>query len=90
MDGVKETLPVTKAKRDLLELIKRMQEDDAIITITRNGEAAGVLMTAGRYEGLLETIEILADVRITEALLASSRDFAQGNTHSHDDVWGDP
>ena len=89
MDGIKETLSITKAKRGLLELVKRMQEEDAIIAFTKNGEPVGVLMTAARYEGFLETIEILADGRITEALLASSRDFAQGNTHSHEDVWGE-
>ena len=49
-------LPVTKVKRKLLEILKTMEEDYATITVTRNGEPVGIMMTPGRYEALLETI----------------------------------
>ena len=49
-------LPVTKFKRKLLEILKAMEEDYATVTVTRNGEPVGIMMTPDRYEALLETI----------------------------------
>jgi prevent-host-death family protein len=61
-------LPVTKVKREFLEILKAMEEDYATITVTRNGEPVGIMMTPDRYEALLETIEILGDNKILQAL----------------------
>jgi prevent-host-death family protein len=68
-------LPVTKVKRKLLEILKTMEEDYATITVTRNGEPVGIMMTPGRYEALLETIEILGDNKIIQTLKASQKNF---------------
>jgi len=82
-------LPVTKVKRELLEIIKAMEEDYTTITVTRNGEPVGIMMTPDRYEALLETIEILGDNKILEALKASHIDFKNGRVYSHAEVWED-
>lgn len=80
-------LPVTKVKRELLEILKSMEEDYATITVTRNGEPVGIIMTPDRYEALLETIEILADNKALQALKASQRDFKSGRVYTHAEVW---
>lgn len=59
MIDIQKIIPMTKAKKDLLDIIKQMAEDDSTVTVTRNCVAAGVLMTPERYEGLIETLEIL-------------------------------
>ena len=82
-------LPVTKVKRELLEILKAMEEDYATITLTRNGEPVGIMMTPDRYEALLETIEIMGDKKILQALKASHADFESGRVYSHDEVWKD-
>jgi antitoxin YefM len=82
-------LPVTKVKRELLEIIKAMEEDYTTITVTRNGEPVGIMMPPDRYEALLETIEILGDNKILEALKASHNDFKNGRVYSHAEVWED-
>ena len=82
-------LPVTKVKRELLEILKAMGEDYATITVTRNGEPVGIMMTPDRYEALLETIEILGDNKILQALKASHKDFKSGRVYTHDEVWKD-
>ena len=64
MSDILQIMPVTKVKRGLLDILKTMQEEDSTITLTRNGEAVGVMMTPDRYEALLETIEILADKEV--------------------------
>ena len=80
-------LPVTKFKRELLEILKAMEEDYSTITVTRNGEPVGVMMTPDRYAALLETIEILADAKILQTLKASHQDFQSGRVYTHTEVW---
>jgi prevent-host-death family protein len=88
MEDIQHILPVTKAKRGLLEILKRMEEEQTTIALTRSGEMVGVLMTPRRYEALLETIEILADEKILKALTDSANDHLSGRTYSHEEVWG--
>ena len=82
-------LPVTKVKRELLEILKAMEDDYATITVTRNGQPVGIMMPPDRYQALLETIEILGDNKILQALKASDKDFKSGRAYTHDEVWKD-
>ena len=82
-------LPVTKVKRKLLEILKEMEEDYTTITVTRNGEPVGIMMTPDRYEALLETIDILGDNMVLQALKASHKDFKSGRVYTHGEVWED-
>jgi antitoxin YefM len=89
MDELKKILPVTRVKRELLDILKSMEEEYSTITMTRNGEPVGVMMTPDRYEALLETIEILGDNKILQTLRASQKDFKSGRVYTHDEVWKD-
>ena len=87
MEDFQQIFPITKAKRDLLDIVKRMEEEDETIAITKNGEPVGVMMCMSRYEALLETIEILGDKEILLSLEESKKDFASGRVFEHDEVW---
>jgi prevent-host-death family protein len=87
MDELQKILPVTKVKRELLDILKSMEQEYATITMTRNGEPVGVMMTPDRYEALLETIEILSDKNTLKALKTSQKDFKSGKVYSHKEVW---
>jgi prevent-host-death family protein len=89
MVEMQKIIPVTKVKRELLDIIKSMEEESATITVTRNGEPVGVIMTPDRYEALLETIEILSDKKALRALKSSQKDFESGKTYTHREVWRD-
>lgn len=89
MNDIQQIMPVTKVKRGLLDILKTMQEEDSTITLTRNGEAIGVMMTPDRYEALVETIEILADKKVMSALRSSSKNFQSGKVYSDSQVWSD-
>ena len=89
MSDILQIMPVTKVKRGFLDIIKAMQEEDSTITLTRNGEAVGVMMTPDRYEALLETIEILVDKDVLAALRSSAQEFEAGKIYSDEAVWGD-
>ena len=88
MNDIQHILPVTKVKRALLDILRGMQEEDATITLTKNGEPVGVMMTPDRYQALLETIEILADKKVLASLKASKKDFKTGKVYSDQEVWG--
>jgi antitoxin YefM len=89
MSDIQQIMPVTKVKRGLLDILKTMQEEDSTITLTRNGEAVGVMMTPDRYEALLETIDILLDKKVIASLKSSARDFKAGRIYSDKEVWSD-
>jgi PHD/YefM family antitoxin component YafN of YafNO toxin-antitoxin module len=89
MIDIQQIMPVTKVKRGLLDILKVMQEDDSTITLTRNGEAVGIMMTPDRYESILETMEILADKAVLAALKKSSEDFKKNRVYTDAQVWGD-
>jgi len=89
MVDIQKIIPLTTVKRKLLEIIKEIGAEDATITVTKNGVPVGVIMKPDRYEGLLETIEVLGDNRVVKALAASAKDFKAGRVHDHADVWAE-
>ncbi len=87
MTEIDRIMPVASVKRDFLEILKTMEEDDSTIAVTRNGEPVGVMMTPRRYDALLETIEISSDKHVMESLAESRDDFEKGRIHGDDEVW---
>jgi antitoxin YefM len=87
MTDFQQIIPVTRMKRDLLEIVRRIMEEDETIAFTRNGEPAGIMMSITRYEALMETIEVLADKDILNSLAGSEKDFKSGRVFDHDQVW---
>ena len=89
MDSGQRVIPITKVKRELLEIVKEMGEEDSTVMVTRNEVPVGIMITPERYEALLETIEVLGSPEIMKALAASGRDFESGKVSSHEEVWAE-
>jgi antitoxin YefM len=89
MEDFQQILPITKVKRNLLDIVKSMEREESTIALTKNGEPVSVIMTLSRYESLMETIDILSDKEILKSLEKSKEDFKSGNVLSHDEVWND-
>lgn len=87
MISTKNILPVTMVKRDLMKLLKKIQTDQDPLVITKDGKAAGVLMSAEEYESLMETLEILSDKKLMQSLRRSEEDFRKGRTFTHEQVF---
>jgi PHD/YefM family antitoxin component YafN of YafNO toxin-antitoxin module len=47
-----------------------------------------VLLSIEEYEGLLETLEILADSDLMKQIQRGLEDLEAGRTVGHDEVWG--
>ncbi|MGD9160009.1 MAG: type II toxin-antitoxin system Phd/YefM family antitoxin [Desulfobacteraceae bacterium] len=89
MDDIQKIMPVTTVKKNILNIIKEISEDDSTVTVTKNGVAVSVMMSPDRYIGLMETIEILSNPDIMKALNSSRGNFLENKTYSHNDVWSE-
>jgi len=90
MEGAQKIIPVTQAKKELLENEKEKVKEAITVTVTKNGVPVSVLMSADRYGSLLETIEILADHRVVKALARSAKEFKTGKVMTHEEAWAEP
>ncbi len=88
MKEVDRFIPITEAKNRLLDLVRNLQAKDDIVAITKNGVPAAVLLSVERFEGLLETIDILSDEKAMTSLRRSLREARAGRWVSHEEVFG--
>ena len=80
-------LPVTQVKRELMKLLNTMQTEGGIVAITKDGRAAGVLMSAEEYEGFVETLEIMHDPALLRSLTKALKQSRQHKTIPHREVF---
>ncbi len=75
-------VPFSEARAKLSELLDELERRHEHVIITRNGRPAAVLVPAGEHEVLEETLEILQDEGILEALRESEEDVKGGRLTS--------
>ena len=80
---------LSEAKARLSEIMKEVSETRGMVTITKGGTAAGVLLSTAEYESLIETLEILSDPHLTAALKQAERSAGKGKLLSHEEVWSE-
>ena len=88
MQHIQEYIPVTKAKNILLDLIRRINDTDNIVAITKNGVPQAVLLSMDRFEGLLETMDILSDEKAMSSIKKSIKEAEKGKWLDFDEVFG--
>lgn len=78
MQTIESFVPITKAKAKLLDMVRQLHDTDDTIAITKNGVPEAVLLSMKKFEGLLETIDILADPEMMRQLKGSAKDVKAG------------
>lgn len=78
MQTIESFVPITKAKAKLLDMVRQLHDTDDTIAITKNGVPEAVLLSMKKFEGLLETIDILADPEMMRQLRGSAKDVKAG------------
>ncbi len=73
-----KTVPFTEARTRLSELLDEVEERHEHVVITRNGRPAAVLVPAEEQDILEETLEILQDEELLNALRESEEDVKNG------------
>lgn len=76
----------TEARSNLTELLDDLESRNEHVLITRNGRPSAVMLSADEYESLEETLEILQDKDLMEALQRSNKDVKAGRLTSLSDL----
>lgn len=80
------TVPLSEAKDRLSALVEDAERTHDIVTITRHGRPAAVLMAAEDLESLHETIFWLSQPDVREDIAEARRDRATGGSVSAADL----
>lgn len=87
MNEISGYVPITKAKNDLLELIRQVENIDESVAVTKNGVPAAVILSMEKYTGLLKTLDILSEENTAKSLRASIRQARKGKWLRTDEVF---
>ena len=88
MKDISAYIPVTRAKSELLDIIRRLESVDDAVAVTKNGIPAAVILSVEKYEGLLETLDILSDDKTMKSLRTSMREARRGKWVKYEEVFG--
>lgn len=80
------TVPLGEAKDKLSGLVAEAETTHEIITITRHGHPAAVLMAADDLESLHETLYWLSKPGIRESIAEAEHEYATGETVGGDEL----
>jgi antitoxin YefM len=86
MQTLDNFVPITQAKSKLLDMVRSIHDRDDSYAITKNGVPEAVLISMKKFEGLLETIEILADQEAMAQLRDSIADVKHGRIVDADEI----
>lgn len=87
MQTIQDYVPITQAKNNLLDMVRRIHDSDSAIAITKNGVPEAVLISMDKFEGMLETIELLADDETRAQLKKSREDIKHGRLVDMEEVF---
>jgi antitoxin YefM len=88
MKDISTYIPISKAKSDLLEIIRRLENVEDAVAVTKNGVPAAVILSMEKYQGLLETLDILSDEKAMKSLRTSLRQARKRKWVKYDEVFG--
>jgi len=86
---IQDYIPVTKAKSSFLDIIRKIEGSEDAIAITKNGVPEAVLLSMKKFEGLLETLDILSDEKAMKSIKKSIKEAQQGKWLDFDEVFGE-
>ncbi len=87
MQTIETYVPITQAKAKLLDMVRQLQDTNDTIAITKNGVPEAVMLSMRKFEGFLETIDILADSYLMEQLKGSAKDVKEGRLIDLDEAF---
>jgi len=80
-------IALMKAREKLTGLSRELHRNPkTVVRITHRGKPAMTLMSAELYDTLVETLEVVSDPTMLDALRKSLRDIETGKAHTLDEV----
>lgn len=81
-----QTLPISKVKDRLNELVDAASITHDQVTITKNGSPAAVLIGVDEWDSIQETLFWLSQPGIHESIAQARADIAAGRTYSEEQI----
>ena len=86
---IQDYIPITKAKIKLLDIIRKIESSDDTVAITKNGVPEAVLLSMNKFEGLVETLEVLSDEKVMKSIRKSIKEAREEKWLDFDEVFGE-
>ena len=80
------TLPITKAREKLTDLVDKAGRLLHEFIITVNGKPTAIIMSHTEYESLKETADVLSDKTLIKQLIKSEKEIKKGDYVTLDDL----
>ena len=61
MLDAKRIIPISEARKNIFGIVAEVQSPNKVYTLTADGKAKAVIMSAEEYESWIETMEVLRD-----------------------------
>lgn len=75
-----ESVPFTRAKAQLSEIVDRVEREHQRLAVTRHGKTAAVLINGDDLASLEETVEIMRDPELMSSIRISRDQAEKGKT----------
>ena len=86
---IQDYISVTKAKGRFLDIIRKIEDSGDAIAITKNGVPEAVLLSMSKFEGLMETMEILSDEKAMKSIRKSIKEARNRKWLDIDEVFSE-
>ena len=77
-----EHVPLAEVKNRLSEVVERLEHEHGRVVITKHGRPAVVMLSLDDLESLEETLEILSNPDLMQAIREAGEDVAAGRTRT--------
>lgn len=84
---INKTLSITDARSKIFTLAEKVQQPGTFFTLTENGRAKAVVMSAEEFESWRETLEVRKEFPgLNKDVEAARRDYKKGNYITLEDL----
>lgn len=77
-----EHLPLADVKNRLSEVVETLEREHGRVVVTKHGRPAAVMLSVDDLESLEETLAIMSNPALMDAIREGQRDLAAGRTES--------
>jgi antitoxin YefM len=79
-------LPLAEVRAQLSRLVEEAERTHERVEVTKNGRRAAVILSAGDYDSIMETLDILSDSDLVVAIREGMDDRERGEVYSAEEV----
>jgi len=85
--NTKTTIPISEARKNIFKIANDVQEADKYYTLTARGRPRVVVLSAERFESIMETLEVVRDFpNLGKDIKKAKKEYCLGRARSLEDI----